>query len=84
MFSSADELWAKEQACHEAARKCEDKNMRAAYRALRAAWSELADQAARIEQADRDTTLSAQKIMQLSKSITLLWGIANRRASIRT
>jgi hypothetical protein len=84
MFSSADELWAKEQACREAARKSEDKNTRAAYRALRAAWSQLADQAARIERADRGDTPSAQEIMQLSKSITLLWGIGNRRTSVRT
>jgi hypothetical protein len=70
MFSSADER-AKEQAFREAARRCEGKNTRAAYRALRAAWSQLADQAARIERADRDITPSAREIMQLSKSITL-------------
>jgi hypothetical protein len=79
MFSSADELRAKEQACREAGRKCEDENKRAAYRALRAAWRELADQTARIERADRDSSLAAQQIMQLSKSITLLWGTTNRR-----
>jgi hypothetical protein len=77
MLTCTDELRAKERAYREAARKCEDKKTRAAYGALRAAWHELANQTARIERADRDATLAASNIAQLSKSITLLLGTRN-------
>jgi hypothetical protein len=66
MLSGVDELRAKAQACWEEARKCQDEKARAEYLALMAAWRELAKQAARVEQANRDTTPPPKTVTQLA------------------